>query len=373
MRIINGKILTMEEESFEQGYIEFNNGKIISLGDMKEIIPEKEDIDAKGGYVLPGFIDAHTCLGLKEESNRYEGVDWNETSSPITPQMNALDGFNPLDGAVSYALNGGVTTVVAVQGNSNLIGGQATAIKLAGRNPWKMVIKNPCAIKISLGEEPKLAYAGKGKAPITRMAEVAMLREALNKAKAYMESGAAYIDYESLALIPLLKGEIPAYIHALRGDDILTALRLSEEFNFKCIIVHGAESPYLAEQIKKAGASVIIGSLVLTNYSYETRNLSLQVPRELYKKGVPFCITTDHHMSPIEYLSVSAALAVREGLPMDVALRSITIEPANIAGISDRVGSLAVGKDADIAVFTKHPFKYDARLAALFINGEKVR
>ena len=362
----------MEEKNYDQGYVAFNNGLITSIGDMQDITADRDDFDAGGGYVLPGFVDAHTCIGLKEESLRHEGVDWNESSAPITPQMNALDGFNPRDGAIVNALNGGVTTAVAIQGNMNLIGGQGIAIKLHGHIPAEMVIKMPCAIKFSLGEEPKTAYGGRGRSPVTRLAAAAMIREALMKARTYWEKGSSAIDYASEALAPLFKGEIPAYFHADRGDDIITALGICKEFGFDCVIVHGAESPTAAEQIKGANAKVIAGPLVLTNYSYETRNAGVQIPMELYEKSVSFCITTDHHASPIEYLSVSAALAVREGLPEDIALKSVTIEPARIAGIAHRVGSLAVGKDADILVFSQHPFYYASQIK-VFANGEQIR
>lgn len=373
MRIINGKLLTMEGPVIENGYIEWQNGIISLLGNMDEITPGPDDYDAHGGYVLPGFVDAHTCIGLKEESHRYEGVDWNEESNPLTPDADAFDGFNPLDYALAHALRGGVTTAVVSPGNTNLIGGQAFAAKLAGKNPAAMVVKRPCAVKFSLGEDPKNTYAPRKHAPVTRMAELAMLREILGQAKRYEADAPRKKDRRLEALLPLLRGEIPAYIHANRADDIVSALRLAEELSFRCVIVHGAESPDVAEELKAAGTPVIVGSLVLTNYSYETRNAGLHVPAQLWEKGVPFCITSDHHMSPIEYLSVCAALSIRFGLPEEAALRAITIDAARIAELDQQVGSLHPGKDADIAVFNNHPFSYDAQLHALFVGGTRIQ
>lgn len=372
MRIINGKIFTMTGRVIEDGYIEFNNNIITSIGEMHNTDAGTGDFDVEGSYIFPGFIDAHTCIGLKEESNRYEGVDWNEESFPLTPELDAFDGFNPQDFALKHALRGGVTTAIVSPGNTNLIGGQTVAMKLAGDNPFKMVLKRPCSIKFSLGEEPKKAYGSRNHAPCTRMAELAMLRDILHRTEQYMNGAKAEYDAKTEALLPLLLKKVPAYIHANRADDIVSALELSKEFGFRCVIVHGAESFAAAKEIRAAGSAVIAGSLVLTNYSFETRFADLDVAARLWKQDVPFCITSDHHMSPIEYLPVSAALTMRAGLPMEKALSAITYDAARIAEIDDRVGSLEVGKDADIVIFNKHPFEYDAQLTALFVNGNRV-
>lgn len=378
MRIINGKLLTMEDIYFENGFVEFENGKITAFGDMKDLdeVYYGEIFDANGGYILPGLIDSHTHLGIKEESIGFEGDDMNETTDPITPHLRAIDAVYIGDSAFQKAINAGITTVVVSPGSANIVGGQALAIKLAGSSIDDMIVKNPCAMKIALGENPKAVYGASNKAPMTRMVTAAMLREVLIQTKKYMDKkkkdkeGSYNAKLE--ALIPVLCREIPAHIHAHRSDDILTAIRLTKEFNIKCTIIHTSDGERVAKYLKKEGVMAILGPLILSSPTIETMNAEPKVANELYKEGVIFAITTDHVSTPLEFLAVSAALTVREGLPEMEAFKTITINPAIIAGIENRVGSISIGKDADIVVFNGHPFSYMTKAVAVFIDGKRV-
>lgn len=363
MRLIHAMINTIENGMIADGFIEIQGSKIGTIGSMDGIKPGTSDIDLHGAYIMPGFVDAHTCLGLKEDSLRYEGNDWNETGCPIAPQLRAIDGFNPNDRAVRYALTGAVTTVGVAPGNVNLIGGQVAAVKLCPETPWEMCLNNCSGIKMSLGEASKNSNAG----PATRMAELAMLREELNKALLAIQHQKGSTD--RTALEKLLLGEIPAFIHAQRADDIVSAVRLSQDYGFSCIIVHGADSALAADYLAKAQVPVIVGSLIQTPASEETKNMDIDLPCKLKEKGVSFAITTDHHMSPIQMLGVCAALAYRDGLDEETALKAVTLTPAKFLGVDARVGSIAEGKDADLAVFSGHPFRSHSRLERLYVNG----
>ena len=376
MRIINGILLTMEGQNYENGYIDFENGVITAVGDAKDAPAyDGEILDAQGGYILPGLIDAHSHIGISEEGKRWEGEDCNETTDPVTPDMRAMDGFYPYDIAIPKARKAGVTTVVVSPGSTNVIGGQTAAIKLRNCNDvTQMVLKSPCSIKCAMGENPKRNYMNKGRAPMTRMATAAILRKTLTKAQRYLakkEAGEDLFDPELEPLIPLLKREIPAHIHAHRSDDILTALRIMKEFNLRCSIVHTTEGYHILPQLAEAGIVPIVGPCTGPAGKPETVGGTLALPRMLKEAGVDCCMTTDHDVEALWFLPYFASLSVREGLDEESALRSITINAARAAGIEDRVGSLQVGKDADIVVFSGHPFHYLTKTTAVFINGKR--
>ena len=377
MRITNGILLTMEGQNYENGYVDFENGVITALGSAAEAPAyDGEVLDAQGGYILPGLIDAHSHIGISEEGFRWEGEDCNETTSPVTPDMRAVDGFYPFDIAIPKARKAGVTTVVVCPGSTNVIGGQTAAIKLSGSNDVEqMVLKSPCSIKCAMGENPKRNYGeNKGRSPMTRMATAAIFRNTLTKAQRYLakkEAGEDLFDPEMEALIPLLKREIPAHIHAHRSDDILTALRIVKEFNLRCSIIHTTGGTAIVPQIAAAGIIPIVGPCTGPAGKPETVGGSLALGAMLHEAGVDFCLTTDHDVEALWFLPYFASLTVREGLDEESALRAITINGAKAAGVEDRVGSLKVGKDADIVVFNGHPFHYLTKTSAVFINGKR--
>ncbi len=378
MRITNGRLITAEGQEFEHGYVDFKDGVITGFGDMASApAADGEVFDAENGYILPGFIDAHTHIGIMEQSKRWEGNDVNEANDPVTPQLRAVDGIYPFDTAFADAVNSGVTSAVVGPGSANIIGGQMAFIKMHGTDISDMVVKAPCAMKMALGENPKSVYGLNKKTPQTRMASASILRETLTKAKNYMEKKEAgeKVNYDEKleALIPVLKGELVAHIHCHRCDDILTAMRVLGEFNVRYQIIHCTDGVRVARQLKEAGVIPVLGPILSGSTKPETEEKSLKAPGILYNEGIEVALTTDHGVTPLMHLVVSAAVCAREGLDVNAAIRAITINSAKAAEVDDRVGSIKVGKDADIVVWSGHPFEYLSQTKAVFISGERVK
>lgn len=376
--IKNGKIFTMTGKNYENGCILINEDKIIEVGENIEIENDLEVIDAKGGWVIPGIVDAHCHIGLKEEGMGFEGSDINESTDPITPHLRAIDGINPLDTAFKEAIKAGITTVMTGPGSANVIGGQFVAMKTKGICIDDMIIKAPAAMKIAFGENPKRVYNSKGKMPMTRMATAALLRETLTKAKNYKQKkdsaqikGDSFdIDLKMEALIPVLQKKIPLKAHAHRADDMLTAIRIAKEFDLLLTLDHCTEGEIIAEYIKKAEVPVIVGPTLTFKGKIETKNKSFTTPGVLCRKGIKVAIMTDHPVIPIEYLPMCAGLAVKEGWDLEEAMRAITINAAEIIGVEDRVGSIEKGKDADIAIFDGNPLDSLTKTMYTIINGK---
>ena len=377
----NGKLLTMAGPEFV-GDIAVENGKIIALGE--ELPTENAQVrDVSGCYVMPGIVDAHCHIGMWEDSMGTEGADGNECTNPVTPELRAIDAINPYDRCFTEACAAGVTTCVTGPGSANVVGGQFVAMKTAGDSVENMTLRFPVAMKAAFGENPKRVYGDSEKTPQTRMATAAILRKALLDAQEYgkkIEEGEQdpakrpSRDLGKEAMLAVIKRELPMKIHAHRADDILTAIRIAKEFNIRFTLEHCTEGYLIPAQIKRAieeqGAGIIVGPLLSERSKIELRNLSFKAPKVLYDNGIEFAIMTDHPVIPEQYLTVCAALAVREGLPEEVALRAITIQAARITGIDDRVGSLEVGKDADIAVFNGHPLDFRTRCVLTLVNGK---
>ena len=383
MLLINAVLHTMGGEPIPNGFIQVKGNVIAALGDMKDVPTEKEEtIDLKGQSVYPGFVDAHTHLGMFEDGLDFEGDDGNEETDPVTPHLRSLDAINPLDRCFSEALAAGVTTVVTGPGSANPIAGQLTAIKTYGRRVDAMVLRAPVAMKFALGENPKSVYHGKNQMPNTRMATAALIREQLAKAKRYLsekrrseqddEYDEPEFDAKCEALLPLLEKKIPAHFHAHRADDIFTAIRIAKEFDLEYVIVHGTEGHLIAEELREEGAKVLSGPILCDRSKPELRELTPAAPGILNKAGVQAAIITDHPVIPLQYLPFCAALAVREGMQEKEALRAITLYPAVICGIADRVGSLCVGKDADFCVFGENPLQISAKPHMVFCGGKRV-
>lgn len=378
MRILGGRLITAEGQEFANGYVDFKDGVITAFGDIADAPETNDEIyDAKGGYIMPGFIDAHTHIGIYEQNVRWEGNDVNEMTDPVTPHLKAVDGIYPFDPSFADSVGCGVTSAVVGPGSANVIGGEMAFIKLVGDDISDMIVKAPCSMKMALGENPKSSYGLKQKAPQTRMASAAILRNALLKAKQYLEKKEAgkdpAYDEKCEALIPVIKGELMAHIHAHRCDDILTAIRVANEFGIRYTIIHATDGVRAARQLKEAGVIPVIGPVLSGSSKPETSNRSLKTAGILNAQGIEVALTTDHPVGPLQHLNVSAAVCVREGLDMDAAIRSITINAAKASGVEDRVGSIAVGKDADIVVWTKHPFDFLSKAEAVFVNGKRVK
>lgn len=383
MDIINAKIYTMNDDNtvIENGYIKTENGKISEIGEMNTYTQSgAEFLDAEGANAYPGFIDGHTHLGMFEDGLCFEGDDGNESTDPITPQLRAIDGINPLDRCFAEALEGGVTTVLTGPGSANPIAGQITAMKTYGKRVDDMVVMAPAAIKFALGENPKSVYNDKNQMPITRMATAALIREALQKAKRYIEDKEKADEDDELdppeydakceALIPLLERKIPAHFHAHRADDIFTAIRIAKEFNLDLVLVHATEGYLIGDELKKENVSVLAGPYMTDRSKPELKNLSRAATGIMSGNGIPTAIITDHPETPIQFLPLSAAVAVREGMDETDAIRAITSTAAKICKIYDRAGSLEVGKDADIVLFEGSPLDIMKKPRAIICSGE---
>lgn len=380
--IKNGKVLTMAGEVYEQGDVLIDGDKIKVVGENLDAPEGAQIIDARGMWVMPGIIDAHSHIGMWEDGIGFEGADGNEATDPVTPHLRAIDGINPDDNCFKEAREHGITTVVTGPGSANVIGGQFAAIKTYGRRIDDMIVKEPLALKVAFGENPKRVYNGKGRAPSTRMATAAILRENLVKAQEYkkkLERGKKdpdkmpERDLKMEILVKVLNREIPIKAHAHRADDILTALRIAKEFNLDITIDHCTEGHKIVDFLLEENAKVIVGPLLSDRSKVELRNMTFKAPGILSKAGVKVAMATDHPVIPQQYLPVCAAIAVKEGMDEMEALKSITINAAEITGIADRVGSLEPGKDADVVVYDGHPLDIRTKTVWVFINGHAVK
>lgn len=381
MKIYNVQIKTMEKRrSIENGWIEIENGKIIAVEEGSPDVVGTEDIDGQGRLLIPGFIDAHTHLGIIENGIDFEGDDCNEATDPFTPQLRTIDGINPMDRCFEEAYKRGITSAVVAPGSANPCGGEIIAVKTYGRRIDDMIIK-PVGIKFALGENPKRVYNDRDETPVTRMATAALIREGLTKAKRYLADIDAYeidkenndmpeFDLKNHALIPLLRGEISAHFHCHRADDMFTAVRIAKEFDLKLVIVHATEGHLIADILGTEKLSAISGPVICDRCKPEMKGLELKNTAELVKNGVKTSICTDHPVIPIQYLPASAAMAVKGGLDSDSALEAITINAAEIAGIDDTTGSIAVGKDADLQLYCGNPLDIMNDPELVMINGK---
>lgn len=363
--IVNGKIKTMAGDDLPVGQILIDQGKIVAVGETVEAPADAEVFDAAGCLVTPGFVDGHCHIGMMEEIIGWAGNDTNEITDPVTPQMRGIDGFNPMDEAIPEAAAAGVTCAVTGPGSANVIGGTFCAVKLAGKRVDNMILRQPVAMKIAFGENPRRCYGNDKKMPQTRMGVAALLRETLYKAKAYDEAWNAYetgkttekpdFDLRMDAMRPVMQKKIPLKAHAHRADDIFTALRIAKEFDLKITLDHCTDGALIADELAKEGRGVLIGPSFGSKTKIELKNKSFETPGVLAKAGLEVAIITDSPVIPLCYLPLCAGLAVKSGLPEEEAWKAITINPARIVGIADRVGSLEPGKDADIAIFRGNP------------------
>ena len=384
MLLINAKIMTMEDAVIDCGYIQIKDDKIIAVGDMNSAPQDDNVLDLQGKTVYPGFIDAHCHMGMAEEGLDFEGDDLNEMTDPVSPHLRGLDAINPVNQSFPEAVDAGVTTVVTGPGSANAISGQFCAIKTYGKCVDKMVLREPVAMKFALGENPKKVYNDKSETPMTRMATAALIREELSKAKRYLddvqkaeedpeENDPPEFDAKKEALIPVLKRELKAHIHCHRSDDIFTAVRLAEEFELDYVLIHCTEGHLIADELKEIGAPVVNGPLMCTRTKPELLHASDKTPGILSKAGLQVAICTDYNVIPIWMLPITAGYAVREGMDYMEALKAITINPARICGIEDRVGSVQVGKEADLLVYSPDPLTLAAKPDMVFINGKQVK
>ncbi|WP_066313398.1 amidohydrolase [Bacillus sp. FJAT-29814] len=364
----NAYIYPITAKPIPCGDVLIQNGKIVQIGSNLITETDVKIIDCSGLYLFPGFIDVHTHLGLYDEGTGWAGNDANETAEALTPHIRAIDGVYPLDPAFKDAVKSGITTVHIMPGSANVIGGTTSIIKTTGKNIKKMIVQETAALKIALGENPKRIHSHGNSDSITRMGIMGMLREAFYQA--------IHTDNpEDLRISPLimaLKREIPVRIHAHRADDIITAMRLAEEFNLDLRIEHCTEGHLIADELAGMGLKVSVGPTLTRKSKIELKNKTWKTYQELTEHGVEVSITTDHPYTPIQYLNLCASLAVREGLSEQKALEGITILPARNLKIDEQIGSIEPGKDADLVLWSHHPFHYLAKPKWTMIAGEFV-
>ncbi len=375
--LYGGVLHTITAGTMDPGYIVIGDGKILKVAEGDPVrIPDADMVDLKEKHIMPGLIDCHTHLGILEEKVGEIGKDNNETSVPLAPGLRALDGVNPNDPGFSDALKSGVTTVMTGPGSNIPVGGLNLAVKTYGNIIDKMVVRQPAGLKLALGENPIKTFGQADDMPVTRMGTAALIRSLFLRAQDYaMLMAQGKLEYRDLnmeAALLALNGEIPVRVHAHRADDIATGIRLAEEFGMRLVIEHGTEAYLVKDYLKEKNVPVAVGPMITPRDKMELKNRSYDTARELAEAGVMIAIITDHPYNSIEHLRLSAIIAHQEGLPEADALKAITINPARILGIDDRLGSLEPGKDADIAVLNGHPLDMDTKVERVYVSGELV-
>ncbi len=391
MVITNVKIAAMSGRDIELGFVRFTD-VFTEIGEMKDYIAANEEVIDGNSYparptLYPGFIDAHCHLGMWSDSLTFEGDDGNEDTDPSTPHLRAIDSINAMDRCFSDAVKAGVTCVCTGVGSSNPIGGSFAVLKTFGsKRVDNLIVKHPAAIKFALGENPKSTYNDRDETPITRMATAAIIREQLNKALRYKQDLDEYertrgtddetsrpdFDAKCEALLPLFseKDKLQAHFHCHRADDIFTAIRLAKEFNLEYVLIHCTDGGIIADELSEDAPRVVLGPLMGDRGKPELANHDIRTPAVLFKNGIKFAICTDHPETPIQYLPLTAALAVRGGLERWEALRAITINAAELLGLSDRLGSIKTGKDADFSLFLGDPLDITETPVLTVVGGK---
>ncbi|MFV0379913.1 MAG: amidohydrolase [Anaerorhabdus sp.] len=385
--IKNANLLSMKDENELKTDIMIKDGKIFKIDNVNE--NEYSDatiIDAKGKLVTPGLVDGHCHVGMCEDGIRIEGGDINEMSSPVTPQMRGIDSIKPQDPAFKEALRSGITTVVTGPGSAEVIAGTFCALKTHGKSVLDMCIKEEATMKMALGENPKRVFSSKDQCPQTRMGSAALIRENLIKAKKYYEKKQKYLSEIKNVDAKVIEPEfnmmmeslsrvydgLKVKIHAHQQDDIVTAIRIAEEFNLDYSIEHCTEGYLIPEILKEHNVPIIIGPTLGTRTKYELRNKSFDAGKVLIDNDIKFAIMTDHPVIPLENTLTQAAIYIKHGMTSYQVLKALTINPAEICGISDRVGSIEIGKDADIVIWSNDPFHYLSKAEVVIVNGEVV-
>ncbi|PAE40030.1 amidohydrolase [Bacillus sp. 7884-1] len=364
----NAMVYPITSQPIQNGDVLVENGKIIKVGKYLPVDTNVKIIECNNHYLFPGFIDVHTHLGLYDEGTGWAGNDANETAEAMTPHIRAIDGVYPLDPAFTDAIKSGITTAHVMPGSANVIGGTTSVIKTTGKNVKKMIIQEIAGLKLALGENPKRIHSQGNNDSITRMGIMGMLREAFYKA-IHTDTPD---DLRVAPLVMALKREIPVRIHAHRADDIITALRLAEEFNLDLRIEHCTEGHLIANELSGINLKVSVGPTLTRRSKIELKNKTWKTYQELTNNGVEVSITTDHPYTPIQYLNICAGIAVREGLSEQKALEGITILPARNLRLDTHLGSIDVGKEADLVLWSHHPFHYLAKPKWTMIGGEIV-
>lgn len=374
MIIKNGQVLLFEEGGFVKKDILVENGRIVEIADA---IEGADTIDAAGQYVTPGLIDAHSHIGICEEGMGAVGDDCNDYGDVVMPYLETIDGINPFDLALKTAVAAGVTASCVCPGSDSVVGGVCSVIEFCGNVADEMVLSRKAAIKCSFGENPKKAgYSFK-----SRMGNAYLLRKCIEDTIDYRQRKAAAVcsgeyfktDIGMEHMLLALNKEIPLHVHAHRADDVCTAIRIAKEYDIKIVLVHCTDGISIVDYLAKCDYPVILGPTMYPRSKLESMGRCFETAGILNKAGVKICITADHDVTPIYYLSVYAAQSVRAGLDEIEGFKAITKNPAEVLGIADRKGELKVGRDADIVIWSGHPFVYDTKVEAVFLKGQSMK
>src|SRR5690606_2566705 len=380
--IIGGYVVPVDGDPIDGGTVLLDQGKIVAVGTQADVeVPDDAElVDASGSWVLPGFIDAHVHLGVHEDGEGWSGNDTNEMTDPNGARFRAIDGIDPYEVGFDDALAGGVTSVVIKPASGNPIGGATVGVQQSDRPAVDQELAARSSVKSALGENPKRVYGEKDKTPATRLGVAAVLREAFTEARNYAarreharaEGKPFEVDLALETLSRVLDGELYWDQHTHRADDIVTAVRLAEEFGYKLVVNHGTEAHLVADFLAERDIPVILGPLFTSRSKVELRQRTLRSAGILARAGVRLAITTDHPVVPINFLVHQATLAVKEGLDPDTALRALTVNPAQTLGRAERVGALRPGSDADVVIWSGDPLDVMSRALRVFVRGRQV-
>ena len=372
--LTNGRLYTIDNGIIEQGTILLDGAKIAAVGTDVAIPAAAQVIDVEGRIVTPGFIDAHTHIGIDEEIHQPIGDDCNEMTEPNTAELRAMDAINYRDLSFQDAVKAGITTVMITPGSANVFGGLIAVMKTAGRTYKEMLLNGEAGLKMAFGENPKRVYGEKDKTPSTRMATMAIARQGFYEAKEYLKKSEEDREFslQTEHIAKALDGGIPVRAHAHRADDIMTAIRLRDEFHLDLVVEHCTDGHLIVDELKEAGVPVAVGPSLSNRAKVEMENVTFRTPGVLASAGIDVAIITDAPCTPIQYLPICAGMAMREGMTEEDAFKALTIVPAKILKVDDRVGSLTVGKDADVGVWNNHPMEIMGRPEMVFVFGKQI-
>lgn len=372
--LTNGRLYTIDNGIIEQGTILLDGEKIAAVGTDVAIPADAQVIDVEGRIVTPGFIDAHTHIGIDEEIHQPIGDDCNEMTEPNTAELRAMDAINYRDLSFQDAVKAGITTVMITPGSANVFGGLVAVMKTAGRTYKEMLLNGEAGLKMAFGENPKRVYGEKDKTPSTRMATMAIARQGFYEAKEYLKKSEEDREFslQTEHIAKALDGGIPVRAHAHRADDIMTAIRLRDEFHLDLVVEHCTDGHLIVDELKEAGVPVAVGPSLSNRAKVEMENVTFRTPGVLASAGIDVAIITDAPCTPIQYLPICAGMAMREGMTEEDAFKALTIVPAKILKVDDRLGSLTVGKDADVVVWNNHPMEIMGRPEMVFVNGKQI-
>lgn len=372
--LTNGRLYTIDNGIIEQGTILLDGEKIAAVGTDVAIPADAQVIDVEGRIVTPGFIDAHTHIGIDEEIHQPIGDDCNEMTEPNTAELRAMDAINYRDLSFQDAVKAGITTVMITPGSANVFGGLIAVMKTAGRTYKEMLLNGEAGLKMAFGENPKRVYGEKDKTPSTRMATMAIARQGFYEAKEYLKKSEEDREFslQTEHIAKALDGGIPVRAHAHRADDIMTAIRLRDEFHLDLVVEHCTDGHLIVDELKEAGVPVAVGPSLSNRAKVEMENVTFRTPGVLASAGIDVAIITDAPCTPIQYLPICAGMAMREGMTEEDAFKALTIVPAKILKVDDRLGSLTAGKDADVVVWNNHPMEIMGRPEMVFVNGKQI-